>query len=96
MSVSIADEIPSVNHPAELDTVLGHLRRQFHPELVLDGPPVRLGGGFWAEMYLIELSDPTAELEGRLVARIMPDPATAACARAATSSRSGAKAASAR
>src|SRR5437868_6385369 len=41
-------------------------------------PPAPLAGGFWAEMYTVELSDPPPELEGRLVARIMPDPATAA------------------
>lgn len=41
-------------------------------------PPTRLAGGFWAEMYIVELAGAPTELEGRLVARIMPDPATAA------------------
>lgn len=41
-------------------------------------PPAPLRGGFWAEMYTVELADPPAELAGPLVARIMPDPDTAA------------------
>lgn len=39
--------------------------------------PLPLSGGFWAEMYDVELVDPTKHLTGRLVARIMPDPDTA-------------------
>ncbi len=46
--------------------------------MVWSCPPTRLAGGFWAEMYIIELAGAPAELDGRLVARIMPDPATAA------------------
>ena len=41
-------------------------------------PPLPLSGGFWAEMYDVEFVDPTERLTGRFVARIMPDPATAA------------------
>jgi aminoglycoside phosphotransferase (APT) family kinase protein len=41
-------------------------------------PPTSLHGGFWAEMYTVELADPPPELAGPLVARIMPDPDTAA------------------
>lgn len=41
-------------------------------------PPTPLRGGFWAEMYTVELADPPAALAGPLVARIMPDPDTAA------------------
>ena len=41
-------------------------------------PPAPLDGGFWAEMYTIELANAPADLAGRLVARIMPDPHTAA------------------
>jgi hypothetical protein len=37
-----------------------------------------LAGGFWAEMYDVELAEEPCDLDGRLVARIMPDPATAA------------------
>ena len=41
-------------------------------------PPAPLAGGFWAEMYAVELEGAPRQLDGRLVARIMPDPATAA------------------
>ncbi len=41
-------------------------------------PPAPLHGGFWAEMYTVELADPPPTLTGRLVVRIMPDPHTAA------------------
>lgn len=41
-------------------------------------PPAPLRGGFWAEMYTVELTDPPPTLAGHLVARIMPDPDTAA------------------
>ncbi len=41
-------------------------------------PPLPLAGGFWAELYDVELADPPEHLSGRLVARIMPDPTTAA------------------
>ena len=40
-------------------------------------PPALLGG-LWAEIYTVELADPPAASGGRLVARIMPDPDTAA------------------
>lgn len=40
--------------------------------------PQPLAGGFWAEMYVVEFADPPEHLAGRLVARIMPDPTTAA------------------
>lgn len=41
-------------------------------------PPHPLTGGYWAEMYAVELADAPPHLSGPLVARIMPDPATAA------------------
>ena len=80
MYVSIADEAATVQHPAELDTVLDHLRRQFDaPELALDGPPVRLGGGFWAEMWTINLTPQTSgDLPARVVLRLAPDAELAA------------------
>ena len=60
------------------DGLLAALRRQTgQPDMAWSCPPVPLAGGFWAEMYMIELAGAPAELEGRLVARIMPDPATA-------------------
>ncbi|MEO8265359.1 MAG: phosphotransferase [Ilumatobacteraceae bacterium] len=78
--MSIADPTPAVNHPAELDTVLDHLRQQFHaPELALDGPPIRLGGGFWAEMWTLTFAPPTyGGLPGRVVLRLAPDAQLAA------------------
>jgi len=71
MTVSIAHGKPTVNHPPELDTVLEHLRRQFHlPDLRLDGPPMRLSGGFWAEMWTLPLN---SGLPSRVVLRLAPD-----------------------
>ena len=64
---------------ATTDALLAALRRQTNrPELSWAVRPEPLTGGFWAEMYVVELADPPAELQGRLVARIMPEPATAA------------------
>ena len=78
--MSIADPAPAVNQPAELDTVLDQLRQQFHaPELALDGSPVRLGGGFWAEMWTLTFAAPTCGgLPGRVVLRLAPDAQLAA------------------
>jgi aminoglycoside phosphotransferase (APT) family kinase protein len=74
IGVSIAARNPGVNRPSELDTVLDHLRRQFHtPDLALDGAPVRLGGGFWAEMWILALSPPSSGLPNRVVLRLAPD-----------------------
>lgn len=64
---------------ATTDHLLAALQRHTsRHELDWARPPEPIGGGFWAEMYLVELdaAAPT-ELRGRLVARIMPDPATA-------------------
>ena len=36
-------------------------------------PPVRISGGFWAEIYGFELQDPPVRLAGQLVLRVMPD-----------------------
>lgn len=72
--MSIADDTAAVNHPAELDTVLVDLGRQFGaPELALDGPPVRLGGGFWAEMWILTLTKQNNVLPSRVVLRLAPD-----------------------
>ncbi|MGH9134737.1 MAG: phosphotransferase family protein [Ilumatobacteraceae bacterium] len=61
------------------DGLLAALRRQTsHPDMTWSCPPVPLAGGFWAEMYIIGLAGAPPELDRRLVARIMPDPATAA------------------
>lgn len=73
--MSIADETANVNHPPELDSVVDHLRRQFHlPDLRIDAPPARLSGGFWAEMWSLTLNASTgAGLPGRVVLRLAPD-----------------------
>ena len=77
--MSIADPTSAVKHPAELDTVLDHLRLQFQaPELVLDGPPIRLGGGFWAEMWTLTFAPTSTGLPARVVLRLAPDAQLAA------------------
>lgn len=61
------------------DGLLAALRRQTNqPDVAWSSPPAPLAGGFWAEMYIIELTAAPHELNGPLVARIMPDPDTAA------------------
>lgn len=49
-----------------------------HADVNWARPPEPISGGFWAEMHTVELdaAAPT-ELRGRLVARLMPDAATA-------------------
>ena len=73
--MSIVEGISDVNDPHELGQVLDQLRRQFHqPDLGLAEPPVRLGGGFWAEMWTLALTAPTgAGLPARVVLRLAPD-----------------------
>src|SRR5687768_8704404 len=46
--------------------------------LAFDGTPTPLTGGFWAELVTFRLADPPAGWAGALVARVMPDAATAA------------------
>jgi aminoglycoside phosphotransferase (APT) family kinase protein len=59
--------------------LLGVLRRVTgDPDLSYDGDPVPLTGGFWAELVTFRLVDPPTGWEGSLVARVMPDAATAA------------------
>lgn len=36
-------------------------------------PPVRISGGFWADIYGFELQEPPVGLGGQLVLRVMPD-----------------------
>jgi aminoglycoside phosphotransferase (APT) family kinase protein len=48
------------------------------PTLAYDGTPSRLTGGFWAELVSFRLRDAPTGWEGPLVARVMPDAATAA------------------
>jgi aminoglycoside phosphotransferase (APT) family kinase protein len=47
------------------------------PTLEYEGAPTRLTGGFWAELVAFELRDPPDGWDGRLVARVMPDPVLA-------------------
>lgn len=71
--MSIADETPRINYPPELEAVLDHLRRQFDaPNLALDRPPMRLSGGFWAEMWTLTVSGHNT-LPARVVLRLAPD-----------------------
>jgi aminoglycoside phosphotransferase (APT) family kinase protein len=44
-------------------------------DLELAAPPTPLMGGFYAEMLRFRLADPPADLDGDLVARIVPNPA---------------------
>ena len=48
------------------------------PELEFDGEPTALTGGFWAQLVAFRLAGAPAGWDGALVARVMPDPATAA------------------
>jgi aminoglycoside phosphotransferase (APT) family kinase protein len=60
-------------------SLLGVLRRVTDDaQLAYDGDPVPLTGGFWAELVTFRLADPPAGWAGPLVARVMPDAATAA------------------
>lgn len=55
------------------DLLLAALRHQTGIEdLNWARSPQPLAGGFWAEMYDVELVDTTDQLTGRFVARIMP------------------------
>lgn len=58
-----------------LDVLRGHTGL---PHLAWRRPPERLAGGFWAEMFVVELAGAPPELAGTLVARLMPDPDVAA------------------
>ncbi len=68
-----------MSQTASTDGLLAALRQHTGIEhLAWATPPEPLTGGFWAEMYIVELADPPTPLAGRLVARIMPDPSIAA------------------
>ena len=59
--------------------LLGVLRQvSGDPNLAYAGEPVAMTGGFWAELVMFRLIDPPAGWDGALVARVMPDAATAA------------------
>jgi aminoglycoside phosphotransferase (APT) family kinase protein len=52
-------------------------RRTGAPELRYARPPVRLAGGFWAEILAVRLEGAPPELDRDLIVRIMPDETTA-------------------
>src|SRR5918994_1408577 len=60
-------------------SLLGVLRRVTgDAQLAYESDPVPLTGGFWAELVTFRLADPPPGWAGPLVARVMPDAATAA------------------
>jgi aminoglycoside phosphotransferase (APT) family kinase protein len=60
-------------------SLLGVLRRVTGDALLAyDDAPVALTGGFWADLVTFRLADPPTGWAGPLVARVMPDAATAA------------------
>jgi len=60
-------------------SLLGVLRRVTGDDrLAYHGAPRALTGGFWAELLTFRLADPPVGWTGALVARVMPDAATAA------------------
>jgi aminoglycoside phosphotransferase (APT) family kinase protein len=64
---------------AELTEGLLELLREHlaEPALRYAGEPTRLTGGFWAELVAFRIAPARADWDRRLVARVMPDPATA-------------------
>ncbi len=64
-----------VSSPTEVDPVLDRLRSKFQSaDVKLICPPQLLGGGFWAENWLLRFApDSQASLPSRLVLRIAPD-----------------------
>ena len=60
------------------ELLIGELRElPGHADLTFSAPPERLSGGFWAEMFVLHLADPTKRLPSVVVARFAPDPALA-------------------
>src|SRR5258705_194908 len=59
------------------DLLLATLRAATNrPGLVFAAGPVPLSGGFYAEMFRFRLVDAPEGMEGELVARIVPNPAS--------------------
>lgn len=70
--------VDAVNTPTTtllLDTLRDTTGRA---DLEFAAPPTPLAGGFYAEMLLLRLADPPADLDRDLVARIVPNPAAGA------------------
>lgn len=61
------------------DRLLAAIRAETgNPDLGWALPPEPLIGGFWATMFIVEMSGAPKAMRGRKVARLMPDAATAA------------------
>jgi aminoglycoside phosphotransferase (APT) family kinase protein len=68
-----------VVEPVLLADLLAVLREVTgEPELEFDGEPTALTGGFWAQLVAFRLAGAPVGWDGALVARVMPDAATAA------------------
>lgn len=68
---------PPIVNPA-VDAVVEHLRADHGLEsLHSAGPPTRLTGGFWAEMWVVDLIGTPSGWPARLVIRLAPDPGSA-------------------
>jgi aminoglycoside phosphotransferase (APT) family kinase protein len=69
-----------IDRAADLEArLLGVLRTATAtPTVEFDGAPTRLTGGFWAELIAFRLDGAPDGWRGALVARVMPDPDTAA------------------
>jgi aminoglycoside phosphotransferase (APT) family kinase protein len=73
-TVTVEDRVSTLS-----SSLLEVLRRLTgHADLRYDGEPVALTGGFWAELVTFRLAAPPSGWAGALVARVMPDAATAA------------------
>ena len=60
------------------ELLLRELRdRPGYADLAFAAPPERLSGGFWAELFILHLADPSGNLPPDVVARIAPDPTLA-------------------
>lgn len=74
--VNEPDQVVDFHRPTELEAVLDGFRTQFRcPNLILDGPPQQLSGGFWAENWILNFAPQSqSALPDRVVLRIAPDP----------------------
>jgi len=60
--------------PTSPDALLAVLQETAHaPELRFVSPPERVAGGFWAEIWAVELEGGPDDLNGDVVIRVMPD-----------------------
>ena len=59
--------------PRELDEALAGLRSVYGDHVTVTGGPSQLTGGFWAEMWALELAHPGRDLPDRAVLRLAPN-----------------------